>query len=132
MCNNEAIVLGLILYSDSTELSKTGKRSAWPIMMSLANIPAEFRRVRGGFKLMGLFPEVQSVKLTALENANIFGKCLEKVLSPLKRLSYDGLEHNGQKCYPLLYAYVSDYPEGCKVRLFISVCQLSNLNVILL
>lgn len=115
--NNEVVILAVMLYSDATQLCSTGKRSAWPIMMSLANLPEDLRGSREGFKLLGLFPEVVGRKPTHQESAKIFSKCLNELLTPLKQLSNEGFTYNGKICYPLLYAYVSDYPEGSKVQI---------------
>lgn len=117
----DPIVLALMLYSDSTRLSSTGKQTSWPIMMSLGNIPLEHRSCRGGFKLLGVIPDTKGLK--AIEKAKVFKECLDRLLAPLKTLSHDGFELSGRFFYPLLYAYVHDYPEGCKV-LFINYVQL--------
>lgn len=116
--NEEAVVLALMLYSDETELSATGKKTVWPIMMSLANIPQEIREKRGGFKLLGMFPNIKETTTSATQNAKLFKLCLDELLSPLKQLSHDGFEHSGVMLYPLLYAYIHDYPEGGKVKNF--------------
>lgn len=55
--NDEAIVIPLILYSDSTTLTQTGNTSAWPIYMTIANIPNHRRALPGCFQLLGFFPE---------------------------------------------------------------------------
>lgn len=52
-----ADVLPLILYSDSTNVSQDGKISMWPIYMTLANIPLSRRKQPGSFQLIGLIPE---------------------------------------------------------------------------
>lgn len=55
--NAEAIVLPLILYSDSTTLTQTGNQSIWPVYMTLANIPVHRRTQAGCFQLLGFLPE---------------------------------------------------------------------------
>lgn len=112
---DDAVILALIFYSDSTQLSGNGNVSGWPIVMSLANIPLDKRRKKGGFKLCGILPQL-SGKVEAEEKCKVFKYCMEKVLSPLKELSHAGIMYKGKMCYPLLYAYVHDYPEGCKVN----------------
>lgn len=121
--NDKALVLALMLYSDATQLSSNGKRSAWPIMMSLANLPPDVRGARGGFKLIGIIPDVKNVRLSATENAFIFQKCLSTLLAPLKQLSNEGFSFGEHNLFPLLYAYVHDYPEGSKVSIHFIYCK---------
>jgi len=111
------VVLALILYSDSTLLSGKGNVSGWPVIMSLANIPLKNRRKHGGYRLMGLLPEAHK-DMDSTTKVDIFNKCLEVILNPLKELSHNGLNYNGFTLFPFLYAYVHDYPEGCKVIFF--------------
>lgn len=54
--NNEAVVLGVILYSDSTTVTQNGRDSLWPIYMTLANIPIHRRNRPGAFQLLGFMP----------------------------------------------------------------------------
>jgi len=110
------VVLALILYSDSTVLSGKGNVSGWPIMMSVANIPLRLRRKHGGYKLMGLIPETPK-EMDSTTKVDIFNKCLDVILNPFKELSYTGFNFNDLKCFPFLYSYVHDYPEGCKVKM---------------
>lgn len=135
---DNADVLPLILYSDATTLSQSGTVSAWPIYMTLANIPLKRRKQPGCFQLLGLIPPdtgeglaVFSVEvivsplcdnfvsgLTRLEKQKVFADCLNLALEPLKRLSEEGFFHKGRWLYPLVYSYVADHPEGSKVYNF--------------
>jgi len=116
--NDNVIVLALMLYSDATLLSGKGNVSGWPIVMSLANIPLNERRKVGKYKLMGLIPKLDG-NFDSTAKVDFFNKCLDTILQPLKKLSYTGLKYKGSVLFPFLYAYVHDYPEGCKVK-FIS------------
>lgn len=55
---NHAVVLGVILYSDATILPQNLRGSAWPVYMTLANIPLHKRRLPGCFQLIGLLPDM--------------------------------------------------------------------------
>lgn len=112
---SDVVVLALLLYSDATLLSGDGKKSGWPLVMSLANIPLSIRRDFGGFKLCGVLPLIKS-KRTPEEKTLVFQVCLKTALAPLKVLSNEGIEYRGFKLFPLLFAYIHDYPEGCKVN----------------
>ncbi|GAQ90875.1 hypothetical protein KFL_006960010 [Klebsormidium nitens] len=55
-----------------------------------------------------------------LRGLQVFQQCLGRFLQPLKDASFDGFvaedPDGGDKFfYPLLYAYICDHPEGCKV-----------------
>lgn len=115
-----------MLYSDSTLLSRSGTKSGWPIVMSIANIPLEQRKKCGGYKMMGLLPHLPK-EMESKSKIEVFNRCLEHVLGPLKRLSYSGIDYKGVKLFPFLYAYIHDYPEGCKVKNIIN-CFLSLYN----
>lgn len=109
-----AVNLAIILYSDSTSLSGSGNVSGWPLVMSFANIPLEQRSMEGGYMLLGLLPRLDS-GFESDEKTDLFNYSLNSVIQPLKRLSMEGLEYKGFRMFPSLYAYVHDYPEGCKV-----------------
>lgn len=119
--DENAIILGLMFYSDATQLSGKGNKSGHPIVMSLANIPLHRRKkVNSGYKLLGMMPIFpKELKDNKIKTA-VFNQCLEKLMEPLKFYSESGLQYKGCKLYPLLFAYVHDYPEGCKVT-FISI-----------
>lgn len=109
------IVLGLIFYSDSTSLSGKGNKAGWPLLMSLVNIPLCHRKEIGGYKLVRLFPT--SVKdLDSKSKIMVFNQCLQHVMGSFKETSREGFIYKGVKCFPNLFAYVHDYPEGCKVN----------------
>lgn len=54
---DNADVLAVIVYSDSTTISQNGRVYAWPIYMTLGNIPLHKRKQPGGFQLIGLLPD---------------------------------------------------------------------------
>lgn len=114
---DNVVVLGIMVYSDATQLSGDGKTSGWPIVLSLANISLQKRRDRGCYKLLGLLPDLpKNTKCTAEQKQRLFTDCLESVLGDLKAASRDGIFYKGHRLFPLLYSYVHDYPEGCRVR----------------
>lgn len=109
-----ADIISVILYSDSTALSQDLRVSAWPIYMTLANIPLSRRKHPGSFQLLGLIPPHEG---TTAEKQGFFSECLNIVLEPLKKLSYDGLYYNGRWLFPIIYSYIADHPEGSKVMI---------------
>lgn len=57
--DDKSVVLGVILYSDSTQITQNGRDSAWPVYMTLANIPLHCRSDIGAFQLLGFIPHVE-------------------------------------------------------------------------
>lgn len=55
----DAVVLALILYSDSTLVTNNGRDSVWPVYMTLANIPMHRRKQPGCFQLLGFIPQIE-------------------------------------------------------------------------
>lgn len=104
-----------MFYSDGTQLTGKGNKSGHPIVFSLANIPLHRRKKIGsGYKLIGMLPSFPPEMVSNIKSA-AFNQCLEIVMAPLKHLSETGIKYKGKILYPLLFAYVHDYPEGCKV-----------------
>lgn len=108
------VVLSLIFYSDACQLSGKGNKTAHPVVFSLANIPLYHRRRPGGYKLLGLLPVFNNT-LDAKSKTIAFNQCLDTLMGPLKEVSESGMLYKGVRVFPLLFSYVHDYPEGCKV-----------------
>lgn len=56
-----AVVAALIAYSDQTSLSNDQRVSAWPLMLTAANIPLEQRGQPNGHVLMAVFQILKPV-----------------------------------------------------------------------
>jgi hypothetical protein len=52
-------VLALILYSDGTPLSLSGRQKVRPVVLTLANIPKELRGKLSGWVLVGYIPYIK-------------------------------------------------------------------------
>jgi hypothetical protein len=121
------VVAPLIFYSDQTSLSNDGRMTGYPLVMSIANIACENRHLDEGHVLLAILLVIFSTKASHEIRLQVFHECLDVVFKPLKEASFKGLvlinphgdEHWG---FPLLYAYVCNHPEGCKV------CCLSSCN----
>lgn len=59
--NPEAEVLALILYSDETTITQSGRDTLWPIYMTLGNIPLHRRSRAGSFQLLGFIPDASGM-----------------------------------------------------------------------
>ncbi|CAI5459336.1 unnamed protein product [Closterium sp. Yama58-4] len=133
------VVGGIILYSDVTHMSNNGRKKAWPLMMTLANISQAKRWGKAGHTLLALLPIPPSA-MTAVEKVILFQRCVITVLQPL----LDGMDRvvlavavptlpvprsglrlkdpfdDWQTVRPLLYAWVCDYPESGKISCTLS------------
>ncbi|KAF9050500.1 hypothetical protein BJ165DRAFT_1341898 [Panaeolus papilionaceus] len=86
-----ATLLGTVLSSDKTNISSgTGNRFAHPLLISLANISAEFRNkaTNHAFLLLALVPIPRFIhpksKIRGVLEARLFHESLDIVLQPLK------------------------------------------------
>ena len=79
------VVMPLILYSDETILSGNMRCRAWPLVVSIANIPRERRGDKSAHALVALLPDVTG---TADFKNKVFHKCLEVALKPLMEASH--------------------------------------------
>ncbi len=118
-----ATVIPIILSSDKTQLTLIGNKTAYPVYMTLGNLPKDVRckPSRRGQILLAYLP---TSRLLHISNkaarrrtlANLFHACMHRVLSPLSSVgvsgmtiaSGDGVVRRG---HPILAVYVSDYPK---------------------
>ncbi len=83
------VIAPLIFYSDKTSLSKGGKVSGHPIYLTLGNISCENRYFPEGHCLLAILPDFSTQALTHLQWLEAFQRCLEIVLQPLKKASFE-------------------------------------------
>ncbi|CAI7924247.1 unnamed protein product [Closterium sp. NIES-53] len=83
------VVGGTILYLDVTHMSNNGRKKAWLLMMTLANISQAKRWGKAGHTLLALLPIPPSA-MSAVEKVMLFQRCVTIVLQPL----LDGMERS--------------------------------------
>ncbi|KAI0056689.1 hypothetical protein BV25DRAFT_1813639 [Artomyces pyxidatus] len=120
-------VVPVIGSTDKTQLTLFRNKSAYPIYLTIGNIPKEIRRKpsRRAQILLGYLP---TSRLTHIKNretrrralANVFHACMRKIFAPMKEPGRVGVPMAGgdgvvRRCHPILAAYVGDYPEQCLV-----------------
>ncbi|PIL36324.1 hypothetical protein GSI_00012 [Ganoderma sinense ZZ0214-1] len=126
-----ATVLPIIISSDKTQLTLIGNKTAYPVYMTLGNLPKDVRckPSRRGQILLAYLSTSRLLHITnkAAQRrtlANLFHACMSCVLAPLRSAGVTGIQiARGDgvlfRGHPILVVYVGDYPEqllvtGCK------------------
>ncbi|CAI7751367.1 unnamed protein product, partial [Closterium sp. NIES-54] len=120
----DVVIAGIILYSDVTHLSNNGRKKAHPVMMSLINISQGKHWASSGHMLLGnlLIPPAG---MSSAQSTELLHKAVELMLQPIleglksgfKMKDPNGVEH---LVIPMLYAWVCDFPESCKITCTLS------------
>ncbi|KAJ7804028.1 hypothetical protein B0H14DRAFT_3113367 [Mycena olivaceomarginata] len=121
--NPGATIIPIIISSDKTQLTVFGNKTAYPVYMTIGNIPKEIRRKpsRRGYILLGYLPtsRMKHVKNKAARRrilANVFHACMSYMLEPLKSAGVTGLPMTSgdgvtRRGHPIYATFVGDYPE---------------------
>ncbi|KAI0069916.1 hypothetical protein K474DRAFT_1609646 [Panus rudis PR-1116 ss-1] len=116
-----ATILPLILSSDKTEIALFRGKTAYPLYMTLGNIPKDIRRKpsQKAYVLLGYLPtsNLEEINIKAKRRrvaANIFHLSLREILAPTKIPASNGevMASGDGVCrrnHPILAAYACDY-----------------------
>lgn len=119
-----ATLLGTVLSSDKTTISAmTGNRTAHPLLISIANIKAEYRAKSShhAFLLLALLPVPKFITsdkgLRGVLGNRLLHECLSFILEPLKLAARWGKMMSdpfgfSRYCFTPLATYIVDYPEA--------------------
>ena len=124
-------IIPVILSSDKTRVVLFGTKTAYPVYMTIGNIPKDIRRKpsRRTHVLVGYLPTTQLLHVSSATSrrrmlANLFHHCFSRILDPLRRAGETGIEMTSgdgitRQTLPLFACFVGDYPEqvlvsGCK------------------
>ncbi|TRM57623.1 hypothetical protein BD626DRAFT_514014 [Schizophyllum amplum] len=124
-----ATVAPLIIATDKTQLTNfSGGKSAYPVYLTIGNLPKAIRRKPSmhACVLIGYLPtdKVLDDELTTDENRargqRVFHEAMRVLLEPLVEAGEHGIDMVGgngevRRVFPILAAYVADFPEQCLV-----------------
>lgn len=112
-----------MISSDKTQLTTFGNKTAYPVYLTIGNLPKEIRRKpsRRGQILLAYLPttSLEHIKNKSARRravANLFHACMKRILEPLEDAGENGIlltsaDGKVRRCHPILAVYVGDYPE---------------------
>ncbi|KAF8814197.1 hypothetical protein BYT27DRAFT_7082726 [Phlegmacium glaucopus] len=118
-----ATILPVIISTDKTQLTTFRNKSAYPLYLTIGNIPKEIRckPSNRAYVLLAYLPttQLENVSNKAARRrqlANLYHACMGRVLGPLKDCGTTGLfmaSGDGlvRRNHPLLACFSGDYPE---------------------
>ncbi|KAL1938702.1 hypothetical protein VTO73DRAFT_11305 [Trametes versicolor] len=122
-----ATIIPLILSSDKTQVTLFRNKSAYPVYLTIGNLPKSIRRKpsRHGQILLAYLPTTRLDHITNKAArrrtlTNLFHACMGFLLKPLEDAGATGIPMMSgdgvwRRCHPILAVYVGDYPEQCLV-----------------
>ncbi|KAJ7655439.1 hypothetical protein B0H17DRAFT_1214018 [Mycena rosella] len=118
-----ATIVPVIISTDKTQTTMFRNKAAYPVYMTIGNIPKDIRRKPShqGYILIGYLPttRLDHIQVAAARRravANLYHACMRKILSPLRDSGLAGIEMASgdgvvRRCHPLLAIFAGDYPE---------------------
>ncbi|KAJ7021153.1 hypothetical protein C8F04DRAFT_1195762 [Mycena alexandri] len=118
-----ATIVPIIISSDKTQLTVFGNKTAYPVYMTLGNIPKEIRR-KPSCRVYVLLAYLPTSRMKHVLNhaarrrilANVFHACMSYILEPLKKAGIHGIRLTSgdgvvRRGHPIFATFVGDYPE---------------------
>lgn len=113
----------IIISSDKTQVTLFRNKTAYPIYITIGNLPKDIRSrsSQRGQILLGYLPTTKLEQITNKASrrrtlANLFHACMRKIMAPLRSAGLDGIAMTSgdgvtRRMHPIFAAYVGDYPE---------------------
>ncbi|KAJ8468795.1 hypothetical protein ONZ45_g17114 [Pleurotus djamor] len=129
-----ATIVPIIISSDKTQLTLFRNKTAYPLYLTIGNIPKEIRRKpsKRAYILLAYLPVTKLEGVTNKASrrrqlANLYHACLSQILSPLRTAGLTGLfMASGDGClrrtHPIFACFIGDYPEQILVTATKSGC----------
>ena len=118
-----ATIIPIIISSDKTQLTLFRNKTAYPVYLTIGNIPKEIRR-KPSWRAQILLAYLPTTRLQHVTSptsrrralANLFHACITRILAPLKEAGIHGInmasgDGKVRTCHPLFATFVGDYPE---------------------
>jgi len=118
-----ATIIPLIVSTDKTQVTKFRDKKAYPIYLTIGNIPRRFRR-KVSSQAQILIGYIPTTKLACIPgdtarrraHANLFHACMQNALGPISSYGETGIEMKSgdgvwRRCHPIFAIFVGDYPE---------------------
>jgi hypothetical protein len=118
-----ATVVPVIISSDKTQLTLFRGKSAYPVYLTIGNIPKEIRR-KPSRRAQILLAYIPTTKLEGITNqtgrrraiANLYHGCMRIIIGPIASVGETGvpmMSGDGiwRRCHPIFASFVGDYPE---------------------
>ncbi|KAF7303411.1 hypothetical protein MIND_00569600 [Mycena indigotica] len=118
-----ATIVPIIISSDKTQLTLFGNQAAYPVYLTIGNIPKAIRRKPSyrAYVLLAYLPTANLSHITNLASrrrtlGNLFHACLTHITQPLRKAGIDGIElftatGEAYRGHTICASYVGDYPE---------------------
>ncbi|RDX39856.1 hypothetical protein OH76DRAFT_1515212, partial [Lentinus brumalis] len=126
-----ATIIPIIISSDKTQLTVFGSKTAYPVYMTIGNLPKDIRRKprRRRQILLAYLPSSRLDHITSKAarrrvQANLFHTCMSTILKPLRQYGIEGISMASgdgvvRRCHPIFAMYIGDYPE----QLLVTCCK---------
>ena len=116
-------IVPIIISSDKTQLTQFRGKQAYPVYLTISNIPKHIRWKPSwqGQVLLAYLPTSKLGHITNKSScrhciSNLFHHCMQTIIKPLEHAGHDGIvlisgDGAARRCFPILAAYVGDYLE---------------------
>ncbi|KAM6491662.1 hypothetical protein JOM56_012906 [Amanita muscaria] len=118
-----ATIIPVIISSDKTQVTLFRSKQAYPVYLTIGNIPKHVRRKPSSRAhiLLAYLPTTKLEQITNVESrrraiVNLYHACMNRILSPLQTAGVNGVNMSTghgdiHRNHPILAAHASDYPE---------------------